>query len=37
MKQDFKFVNISGGAYSESVDVTSTAVETSYQSGAGVA
>ena len=32
MKHDFKFVNIAGGAYSELVDVTSTAVATSYQS-----
>ena len=31
MKQDFKFVNISGGAYSELVDVTSTVVATNYQ------
>ena len=37
MKQDFKFVNIAGGAYSELVDVTSTAVAKSYQSAAEAA
>ena len=31
MKQDFKFVNISGGAYSELVDVTRTTVISDYQ------
>ena len=34
MKQDFKFVNIAGGAYRELFDVTSTEVVTSYQSAA---
>ena len=34
-KQDFKFVNISGGAYIELVDVTITEVATSYQPSAG--
>ena len=31
MKQDFKFVNISGGAYIELVDVTRTTVVSDYQ------
>ena len=31
MKQDFRFVNISGGAYSELVDVTRTTVVSDYQ------
>ena len=31
MKQDFKFVNIAGGAYSELVDVTRTTVVSDYQ------
>ena len=31
IKQDFKFVNISGGAYSELVDVTRTTVVSDYQ------
>ena len=31
MKQYFKFVNISGGAYSELVDVTITTVVSDYQ------
>ena len=30
MKQDFKFVNIAGGAYSEFVDVTRTTVVSDY-------
>ena len=37
MKQDFKFVNIFGGVYSQLVDVTSKAVATSYQPLAGAA
>ena len=37
MKQDFKFVNIAGGKYSELADVTSTAVATSYQYAAAAA
>ena len=31
MKQDFKFVNIAGGAYSNLVDVTRTTVVSDYQ------
>ena len=31
MKQDFKFVNTAGGAYSELVDVTITTVVSDYQ------
>ena len=31
MKQDFKFVNIAGGVYSEFVDVTRTTVVSDYQ------
>ena len=31
MKQDFKFVNIAGGAYIELVDVTRTTVVSDYQ------
>ena len=31
MKQDFKFINITGGAYSELVDVTITTVVRDYQ------
>ena len=31
MKQDFKFVNIDGGAYIDLVDVTRTAVVSDYQ------
>ena len=31
MKQDFRFVNIAGGAYSEFVDVTRTTVVSDYQ------
>ena len=31
MKQDFKFVNIAGGAYSDLVDVTRTTVVSDYQ------
>ena len=31
MKQDFKFVNIAGGAYSKMVDVTLTTVVNDYQ------
>ena len=31
MKQDFKFVNITGSAYSEFVDVTRTIVVSDYQ------
>ena len=31
MKQNFKFVNIPGGSYSELVDVTRTAVVSDYQ------
>ena len=31
MKQDFKFVNVNGGAYSELVDVTRTTVVSDYQ------
>ena len=34
MKQDFKFVNIAGGAYSELVDVTRTTVVSDYQPAA---
>ena len=30
MKQDFKFVNIAGGVYSELVDVTRTIVVSDY-------
>ena len=30
MKQDFKFVNIDGGAYNELVDVTRTTVVSEY-------
>ena len=37
MKQDFKFVNIAGGAYSELVDVTRTTVVSDYQRAAGAA
>ena len=37
MKEDFKFVNIYGCAYSKLVDVTSTEVATSYQYSAVVA
>ena len=31
MKKDFKFVNISGGAYSELLDITRTTVVSDYQ------
>ena len=34
MKQDFKFVNIAGGAYSKLVDVTRTTVVSDYQPAA---
>ena len=34
MKQDFKFVNIAGGAYSKLVDVTRTKVVSEYQHAA---
>ena len=37
MKQDFKSVNIDGGAYSELVEVASTAVAINYQPSATVA
>ena len=35
MNQDFKFINIAGGAYSELVDITRTTVISDYQRATG--
>ena len=37
MNQDFKFVNIAGGAYRKLVDVTRTTVVSDYQTAAEIA